>query len=499
MRKKALVGQTAQLNRIIGIRHRVKQTAEGESRPTQLAVHIDGKIVASALQTEEDELAFLREGLRPGDVFLMSLGGSGDRLAFALSTTSAQLGGCVLRCPPRKLKEHREARQLDKDNDATTLIELYLADSKAFYAVEPRDLAMIKAREDNRALTAAMKARMACEQQIRSRLIGDIFCNEAGGYPEGEIEQLYDAAKANDMVLTNLETEERRRENRLKHSLEQVPIYLALFKPIVGVGPRIAARVLVNIGDIRLFQVEPDIDRLNALKVEIDEIENRVYEPLRPQLTGVFAQNATDWQGKTSGEIHFLQLGATAHWLRTNGTVEQVAAIERAITLHQERSIIRRNARNNGRSKLKAFCGIHLINGSVQCQSCWYVWDPDRADSDVCPKCSGTEIAPHGVFPRQRRGTTCNWNPEVRQAMFLLGDQFNRRPNTRWGQLQREYKAKLRAKYPEPILVDGKKRYSDAHILRMATWKALSKFVEWLFDEWTNLEAGKTTSLKQAA
>lgn len=429
-----------------------------------------------------------------------------------------------LALPPRKLKEFRERLgKTNKDDDADVLIELYLADSRTFYNVERRDRAMIRAREANRALTTAMKVRIACEQRIRASLVGDIFCSEEGGYSEGEIEQLYDEAKANDVVLNNLLSEERKRENRLVLELAQVPIYCQLFEPIEGVGPKIAARILVNIGDIRLFQVDPDLESLTALKAEIDEIERTVYDPIRSKLAGEFARHASEWQGKTGGELHWLQLGAAAAWLRTTGRSQEAIALQRAIELHQERSKVRRRAHTKGRSKLKAFSGVHLINGPVQCQHCWAVWDPNKmtgdagADSDfseesfepsvttvehsgtVCAKCGSTEIVPHGTFPRRRRDNTCNWTPEVRQAMYLLGDQFNRRPNTRWGQLQRAYKAKLRVKYPEAITVDGKKRYSDAHIHRMATWKALSKFVEWLFDEWTDLEAGKTASLKQGA
>lgn len=301
------------------------------------------------------------------------------------------------------------------------------------------------------------------------------------------------------MVLQNLIAEEKRRENRLKQSLELVPIYVQLFKPIEGIGPKIAARILVNIGDIRLFQVPLDEERLSTLKVEIDEIEARVYQPIRSQLAGEFARRATEWHGKTGGELHFLQLGAAAQWLRTNNRADDADQLQRAMKLHQERSKVRRDARNRGRAKLKAFCGVHLINGPVQCQQCWYVWDPEKIEGDVCTKCGSNQIEPHGIFPRQRRGATCNWNPEVRQAMYLLGDQFNRRPNTHWGQLQRQYKRNLREKYPEPITVDGKKRYSDAHILRMATWKTLSKFVEWLFDEWSNLEVGGSVRMKDAA
>lgn len=491
-RNRVQLGRSAQ-HRTIGIRHRVKQTAAGESHPTQLAVHVGGASTAVELKSEEDELKFLKEGIQLGDVFLMSLGGSGDRLAYALARVAATKKGCLLRVPPRVLKDYRERVEGSKDDDATHLIALYEENSRAFYPVEPRDLALIKSREALRALNEAMKARMACEQQIRAGLIGSIYCSDEGGYPEGKIEQLYEEAKANSVVLQNLLAEEAKRERRLQAELVHVPIYNQLFKPIVGVGPKIAARILTSISDIRLFEMEPDQERLAELGEEIDRIEQAVYGPILPSLTGVFATRATEWKGKGNGELHFLQLGAAAQWLRAQGRHNEAVQLQRALELHQERSNIRKRARRQGASKLKAFAGVHLINDSVQCQDCWRIWKTDD-NGLICPTCQSANVDAHGTFPRRRRGTTCNWNPEVRQAMYLLGDQFNRRPGTRWGAMLLDYKRKLREKYPERLSIDGKLRYTDAHIHRMATWKTLGRFMEWLYDEWYRLEAGKPTS-----
>ncbi len=107
-------------------------------------------------------------------------------------------------------------------------------------------------------------------------------------------------------------------------------------------------------------------------------------------------------------------------------------------------------------AKLKAFCGVHVL--------------------------------PDGRMARRRGGEVANWNAEVRQSLYLLGDQFNYNPDSRWGQLLREYKAKLRVTHPEPVIENGKSRYSNGHIHRMAIWKTLSKFVEWLWREWWKIE-----------
>jgi hypothetical protein len=45
--------------RVIGIRHRVKKTAEGEARPTQVVILENGEPKTLELETETDELDFV--------------------------------------------------------------------------------------------------------------------------------------------------------------------------------------------------------------------------------------------------------------------------------------------------------------------------------------------------------------------------------------------------------------------------------------------------------
>jgi hypothetical protein len=88
-------------------------------------------------------------------------------------------------------------------------------------------------------------------------------------------------------------------------------------------------------------------------------------------------------------------------------------------------------------------------------------------------------------------GQISNWNPTIRQALWLFGDQLNRQAkmNTYWGNKLLENKAKYREKHPNIIEnVNGKLRYNPAHIHRMAVWKTLRQFTRWLYREWTRLE-----------
>lgn len=424
------------MSRVIGIRHRVKKTKEGEARPTQLCI-VEGAGVQLKLDlaTETDELDFLlgrfptkwrvvqvediladfqphhikwRElkknedwiwiahephrcqqgkkrfeamrvpeaynGLRAGDQVAMALGGSGSRLAFALSRRAEELGNgtAVFRVTPKDLKDWREKLGRDKDDDAETLARMLQSGQCAFWPTNRRERDMIRLTEAYRSRIEVMKARIGCEQRLRQLLIGGIFCSEEGRYPEGSIEQAYDNRKANDAIMQALLTEESQRERELVKLVEESPVYQRLFEPIQGVGPLIAARLLVAIGDIRRFSSD---------------------------------------------------------------------------------------------AKLKAFLGVHVLAGGKY------------ADVPIEKR-----------FPRQRSGMVANWHPDGRQALYLLADQFNRRPNSEWGQKLLHYKAHFRSQHPEALEQNGKKRYTDGHIHKMALWRTLTKFTEWLFTEWWKLE-----------
>lgn len=421
------------MSRVIGIRHRVKKTAEGEARPTQLCI-VDGKVQRKLdLESETDELDFLLghfpvkyravraddtlssfqphhikwrelkkdeewialeahrrehgkkrfeavkvpeayDGLRAGDQVAMALGGSGSRLAFALSRRAEELGNgtAVFRVTPKDLKEWREKSGRDKNDDAETLAKMFQAGQCAFWPTNRRERDLIRLTEAYRSRIEAMKARIGCEQRLRQLIIGGIFCSEEGRYPEGSIEQAYDDRKANDAIMQALLAEESQRERELVKLVEESPVYQRIFTPIQGVGPLIAARLLVAIGDIRRFSTD---------------------------------------------------------------------------------------------AKLKAFLGVHVLASGKY-----------------------ADVPVEKSFPRQRGGMVANWHPDGRQALYLLADQFNRRPNSEWGQVLLRYKAHFRSQYPEALEQNGKKRYTDGHIHKMALWRTLTKFVERLFTKWWKLE-----------
>lgn len=421
------------MTRFIGIQHRRKKTATGEARPTRAhLISAEGEHTSYELETETDEKDFMLgcypvklraitdaddlsgfqphhikwralkkdqdplqitenrrkvdgkiwyaaekvpseyDGLRSGDIVGMALGGSGDRLAYALSRRGEEIGAQVYRLPPFALKEWREALDNTKDSDDELLAEMVRQNREAFQLTTARDRQLIRLTEAYRARMEAMKARIGCEQRLMQNMVGLIFCSEEGKYPEGTIEALYDKEKANDNVLQGFIAEEAKRDRELAKVLDKLSVYTQLFVNIEGVGPAIAARLIVAIRDIRRF--------------------------------------------------------ATPH-------------------------------------KLKAFLGAHVMNGGKF---------GDRS--------------PDKQFARRRSGEVANWQADGRQALFLLTEQFNRRPKSVWGQKLLQIKAKLRQKHPEAVEVEDKKRYTDGHILKMARWRSATKFVEWLWKEWTRLE-----------
>ena len=303
--------------RYIGIQHRRKKTAAGEARPTRVCIVTEvDNVTEYDLEDEMSELDFLHgifpvefrsvqetddisalkpshikwrklkkdespeeipenlrrmdgkvcmvvdkvastyDGLKSGDVAGMVLGGSGDRFAYALSRRGEDVGASVYRLPSFALKNMREALSQDKDDDAALLAKLVAGKQEDFYIVNRRERALIQLNQAYRDRMDAMKARMGCEQRIHQNLVGQIFCSEEGQYPQGTIEVLYQQAKANDKILQGYIAEEDMRNKSLVKILNQLSIYEDLFQPIDGVGPAIAARLIVAIRDIRRFATD---------------------------------------------------------------------------------------------------------------------------------------------------------------------------------------------------------------------------------------------------
>lgn len=522
-------------SRIIGIRHRRKQTAEGDAKPTCVAIVDGGKTTLHDLGDDTAELDFLLkrfpiewrrvdpdenldwfdgetcpggyrrhqckwrkvkededastlneshlscnkkeepvccthvpvafEGLQKGDKVAMILGGSGDRFAGALSRRGKEIDAQAYRIPPYRFFGRRGERS--KDDDQLLLAELFSQEPHLFYLVRPRDVRTISVKVALIIRQDALKSRIACGQRIIQRHCGQIFLSPEGFYPEGVIEDQYDEAKANDVVYQALKAEQKLRDKELAEAVKAAPVW-KIFEPIEGCGPRVAAGLIAPIADIRRFWVEPDQAEMDRLKQELaDHKRLGGFDSDKVHVVDRITPDMNDYQ----------QLQLVAAWQRQNGKTEQADWLERAIAGHRQRAKLRRKARNRGKARLKAFCGVHVI-------------DFDEHGQPLS----------ESQFPRRRRGKTSNWNPIARQTLYLLGDQFNRRPKSDWGMKLLENKRRQRELYPDiiekkvSVTKGGKttektvKMYTDGHILKRALWRTRTRFVEFLFNEWTRLE-----------
>jgi len=437
------------MSRYIGIRHRIKQTADGEARPTHVAIATnDGNPVRYELETETDELDFLRnryvtktrkpepdedlsqflahhidwrelkkdeeftapenlrrvegktrfevksvpaayDGFKPEDIVGSVLGGSGDRFNFALSRRGEEINAFVFRVPGYILKEERGGG--DKDNDALLLAMLIRDKRRLFYQVTRRDRDMIKVRENLFDRVKAMKARIGVEQRLLQRNIGRIFCNEEGKYPEGNLEAIFEEARTNDAIVTALVAEEKGCIKALDKAVRASSLFANILANVTGMGALIAAPILAATVDIRRFETVEGYKAFCGLHVRLDGTFVRARRD-RPK---------KDESNKTEAE-----------------TEEQLA--EAAAD------------------------------------------DADEAETAL---------------------TEPKWNRAARQAFYLfVADQCNRRPDSEWGKKLIEYKVKLRAKHPEVVVTEnGKKRYTNGHIHKMAIWRTATKFAEWFF------------------
>lgn len=523
------------MTRFIGIRHRRKRTKEGEARPTTVAIMEGDQTVTYDLESDTAELDFLMqrfpvawrkvaddeeiiyfaeesmegvrvrhckfrkakagedvtllhpshtlkipdpksgkevmmiatqipvayEGLQNGDVVGMVLGGSGDRYASALSRRGEEIEAKVYRLPPFSLADKRGGAT--KDDDHLLLASLLHREPSLFYLVRRRDRDMIRTKEALSLRMSAMKSRIACGQRLEQRMVGRIFLDEEGRYPEGKIEDLAAAELANDDIYTGNVAEERRYDRELEKVVKKMALWDKLFADIEGCGPRLAGGLIVPISDVRRFWVDP------TRREELYE-ESRLLEK-----QGCYDQDLCRVEDQITEKMSRCEkLEIVARWQIAHGKIQEAAYLRQASQCHRERGRLL----SKGQAKLRKYCGVHVNSHDK----------------------NGEPLPRNLQFPRRRTGETFKSSPMARQTLWLLGDQFNRHPKSEWGKRLLYFKAKLREKHPEIVeeeveeVVNGtkkkviKKRFTPGHILKMALWRVRSKYLDYVYKEWTRIE-----------
>lgn len=450
------------------------------------------------------DLPFAFVGLAKGDSVAMALGGSGDRFAFALSNRGEQIGARVYRIPTYGLKAARIAagvREDKKDDDARILAESLQLSPGSFTLTEARDRDLILLREVWIRRVEAMKARIGCEQRLHQHFIGNVFCNPDGYYPEGSVEVAFDALRSNDSIYQALCMEEETRAAELTKVVKRLEVFRELFEPIEGVGPMIAARIIVAIGDIRRFG-----DRLETRITEAG-LACREEKRLGSWDEGIALVNELQPGRITEGMHNFQLTQIVRNQLEQLGRTEDVAHLNRALELYELIHVLKGIRKSHLKlgwqtSCLKAFAGVHVFRGGKY------------GDRPI-----------EKQFVRRRAGDVANWHPDLRQALWLLGEQFNRRPGSVWGQRLLANKAELYLKHGAMCTSCGtawhacadqkahkeflqvgecttckcpwhqcpsqkihKRIHSAGHLHKQAIWRTVTQFVEWLWEAWWQLE-----------
>lgn len=207
-------------------------------------------------------------GIQQHDTVSMVLGGSGDYFAFALSRKLSKMNGTLMRIPSFKLKDLRG--QGEKDNDAHLLATLVSQTRDEFYETQVRDQGIIRLRNEYRVWMDTMRARIGCEQRLFQRHIGLTFCTEDGHFPEGSITKEFEKRKANDAVFQALLAEEKSAEKNLERAVQDLDVWKNVFEPIRGIGPKIAARMITAIIDIRRFETSAKLVKFMGVHVLAD-------------------------------------------------------------------------------------------------------------------------------------------------------------------------------------------------------------------------------------
>lgn len=440
-----------QVGRVIGVRHRLGRTRDGEMRATQLyIVHPDGSSESIDLEgqlmesdwghgrfvrslrdaTEEDKVSdFLErhceftlvgqgadppegypidqlvrsgkkwlllkkvpdefDGLQDHDTYAMVLGGSGDDFAYMLHRKGRRRKVTIWRTPPGKLADARISKS--KDDDAQRLATLIVEHREMFYKLNRKDVQVLLLSKVYAQLVDARKDRIACEQRLLRREKRAFLLDEEPPVIQ-TLEKHFDEIKASDATFRELTAVEKRCQTQVEAVLLPIDVYVGLFEPIIGMGPLIAARIISAIRNIERF-------------------------PSKHQLV--------------------------------------------------------------------AYCGAHVC-----------LFDD-----------KGNPLPSDYHFPRRRGGERSNWSPEARQGGYLFLQSVIKNPKSPWNRIYKYNKEKYRIRYPEPVdhvvlkrngqpkLDDNGneivvKKYTKLHIHNMAVWRTVTQFYRWLWSNWRRYNQG---------
>lgn len=95
-----------------------------------------------------------------------------------------------------------------------------------------------------------------------------------------------------------------------------------------------------------------------------------------------------------------------------------------------------------------------------------------------------------GKAERKKRGEKLHYNPKLKSFMWKVSKSFvyQSAEKSSYRKLYDEVKADYKRKFPETIVVDGKKRYNPGHLHNMALRKVAKVFLANLWLKWRVME-----------
>jgi hypothetical protein len=423
------------VSRFIGIRHRVKKTAAGEAHPTQVVINDGGSIVEHELADEDAELDFM-------------LG------RFPLSMRNVRLDENLSGILPRHVQWHR----IEEGEDLPKQIQKLLGEG----VTEVPENLILKADKDT---LVAVKVPTGYDGLKAADTVG-MMLGGSGDNLAFALSRRADEIGASVLRIPPFEFKKHRAVEDDKaqdaHLLAQlVQTQSALFYQVTT-----RDRLLINVRegyrarteamkariacDQRLRQhVIGEIFRSEEGKYPEGSIEARYNEA---KANDVILKNLLDEEHKREKELT-TALGRLEVYTKIFEPIEGVGPMIAARII----SCIPDIRLFPTKPKFRKFLGVHVADGR---------------------------------FPRRRRGEVANWSPDSRQAFYLLGDQFNRRPNSEWGKRLLLNKQLMKERHPEVVVVNGKKRYTRGHLWKMALWRTRTQFANHLYNKWWDLENG---------
>lgn len=89
-----------------------------------------------------------------------------------------------------------------------------------------------------------------------------------------------------------------------------------------------------------------------------------------------------------------------------------------------------------------------------------------------------------------------HYNGRLKSTVWLIVDEFAKHHVSPWDDLYQEHQVRLRMLHPDKVKIDGKTRYNDSHIRKMARRRVAKEFLKQLWLVWRAQEQEASKSVE---